>query len=99
MPRHRMRPAHGARRSMLFTRIVICLTIIMASAALSCKDASTDTGTNTNTNSSSNSAIGAGDYPCGTYKGHTLYTGPKGGCYYINSNNNKTYVDRSNCNC
>lgn len=25
-------------------------------------------------------------------------TGPRGGCYYINSNGNKTYVDRSMCN-
>lgn len=25
------------------------------------------------------------------------YLGPRGGCYYINSNGNKTYVDRSNC--
>lgn len=24
--------------------------------------------------------------------------GPRGGCYYINSNGNKTYVDRSVCN-
>ena len=24
-------------------------------------------------------------------------TGPRGGCYYINSNGNKTYVDRSLC--
>jgi hypothetical protein len=24
--------------------------------------------------------------------------GPRGGCYYINSNGNKTYVDRSLCN-
>lgn len=24
--------------------------------------------------------------------------GPRGGCYYINSNGNKTYVDRSICN-
>lgn len=24
--------------------------------------------------------------------------GPRGGCYYINSNGNKTYVDRSTCN-
>ena len=23
--------------------------------------------------------------------------GPRGGCYYINSNGNKTYVDRSRC--
>jgi hypothetical protein len=27
-----------------------------------------------------------------TYNGHTVYVGPKGGCYYINSNGNKTYI-------
>jgi hypothetical protein len=27
-----------------------------------------------------------------TYNGHTVYTGPRGGCYYINSNGNKTYI-------
>jgi hypothetical protein len=40
-----------------------------------------------------------GVQPCGTYNGHSLHKGPRGGCYYINSNNNKTYVDRSYCNC
>jgi hypothetical protein len=39
------------------------------------------------------------DWKCGTYNGHQLWTGPKGGCYYYNSNNNKTYIDRSYCNC
>ena len=39
------------------------------------------------------------EWECGTYNEHTLYTGPKGGCYYYNSNGNKTYVDRSECNC
>ena len=29
--------------------------------------------------------------------GRTYYTGPRGGCYYINSNGNKTYVDHSYC--
>lgn len=29
----------------------------------------------------------------------TLSIGPNGGCYYINSNGNKSYVDRSECNC
>lgn len=28
----------------------------------------------------------------------TYIRGPRGGCYYINSNGNKTYVDRSFCN-
>ncbi len=37
--------------------------------------------------------------PCGYHNGHRLYKGPRGGCYYINSNGNKTYVDRSECNC
>ncbi|GJM63271.1 hypothetical protein PEDI_38230 [Persicobacter diffluens] len=36
---------------------------------------------------------------CGTHNGKQLYQGPRGGCYYINSNNNKTYVDRSECDC
>jgi hypothetical protein len=29
--------------------------------------------------------------------GRELHVGPRGGCYYINSNGNKTYVDRSAC--
>lgn len=36
--------------------------------------------------------------PC-YYKDHRLYVGPKGGCYYINKNGNKTYVDRFYCDC
>lgn len=36
---------------------------------------------------------------CGTYNGHTLYKGSQGGCYYYNDQGNKTYVDRSYCNC
>lgn len=39
------------------------------------------------------------DSICGTHEGKQLYEGPEGGCYYINSNDNKTYVDRSECNC
>lgn len=34
---------------------------------------------------------------CGSYNGNTTYKGPNGGCYYYNSNGNKTYVDRSHC--
>lgn len=32
-----------------------------------------------------------------TYNGHTLYTGEKGGCYYLSSGGNKEYVDKSYC--
>ena len=39
------------------------------------------------------------EWECGTHNGNQLYTGPQGGCYYYNSNDNKTYVDRSECNC
>lgn len=39
------------------------------------------------------------EWPCGLYNGQRLTTGPKGGCYYINSNNNKIYVDRGFCSC
>lgn len=36
---------------------------------------------------------------CGMYNGKSVTEGPEGGCYYINSNGNKTYVDRSYCDC
>lgn len=39
------------------------------------------------------------EWRCGTHNGKLLWTGPKGGCYYKNSKGNKTYVDRSECNC
>lgn len=38
--------------------------------------------------------------PCGKRSsGEQLYKGSKGGCYYINGNGNKTYVDRGDCKC
>lgn len=39
------------------------------------------------------------EWRCGTHNGKELWTGPRGGCYYYNSNGNKTYVDRSECDC
>lgn len=36
---------------------------------------------------------------CGTYNGKALFVGPKEGCYYYNSNGNKTYVERKECSC
>lgn len=36
---------------------------------------------------------------CGSHNGKSLNRGPEGGCYYINSSGNKTYVDRSECKC
>ena len=36
---------------------------------------------------------------CGKYKGKVTYKGSRGGCYYINKNKKKTYVDRKYCPC
>jgi len=36
--------------------------------------------------------------PTYTYSDHIYYTGPRGGCYYWNSNGNKTYVENFYCN-
>jgi hypothetical protein len=36
---------------------------------------------------------------CGSHNGKPLHRGSEGGCYYYNSNGNKTYVDRSECKC
>lgn len=57
-------------------------------------------------NSSSNSSYsnnlkktGDSSYKPKRYQNTRNYIrGPRGGCYYINSNGNKTYVDRSLCN-
>ena len=38
-------------------------------------------------------------YGCGYYNGKSLYLGSKGGCYYVTSGGNKSYVDRSYCKC
>ncbi|WP_298510592.1 hypothetical protein [uncultured Kordia sp.] len=37
---------------------------------------------------------------CGIYtNGKQLWRGPECGCYYINDNGNKSYVDREACSC
>lgn len=53
-----------------------------------------NSGSNSNNGSGSGSSSGS---RCGTYNGKSVYKGPKGGCYYINSKGNKSYVDRSYC--
>jgi hypothetical protein len=49
--------------------------------------------------SNARSTNGLTEWECGTHNGNTLFTGPREGCYYKNSNGNKTYVDRSECQC
>ena len=47
--------------------------------------------------------FGCSDTLCGTRivsgEQKTLTLGPNGGCYYVNKNGNKSYVDKSECNC
>lgn len=56
--------------------------------------------TSSSTSRSSNSRYykGEGTSNRRTTTSRTYIRGPRGGCYYINSNGNKTYVDRSMCN-
>ncbi|SMC60464.1 hypothetical protein [Pedobacter nyackensis] len=50
-------------------------------------------------NDGSSSGSGSGNYGCGSYNGKTLYLGSQGGCYYLTSGGNKSYVDRNYCKC
>ncbi|GAA0542778.1 hypothetical protein [Chitinophaga japonensis] len=82
---------------------ILLSTLIMLSLLACSKDggsgetspgSSTSGGSGSGGNASGGSASG-----CGYHNGKRLYKGAQGGCYYINSNGNKTYVDRSECNC
>jgi len=38
--------------------------------------------------------------PCGTYEGHNIYKGEKGGCYYLKTKKKvKVYIDKKHCKC
>lgn len=66
----------------------LILILLVTTFAIAC-------GKATETNSGGSGSSGG----CGTHNGHQLYKGPDGGCYYINDNGNKTYVERSECRC
>ena len=53
----------------------------------------------TDPGSGSNTGDGPSTLGCGYYNGQPLQLGPQGGCYYINGNGRKVYVDRSECKC
>ena len=67
---------------------IIFTLLIGLSSFISCDSSESDNKEETRT-----------EWRCGTHNGKLLWTGPQGGCYYKNSNGNKTYVDRSECNC
>ena len=78
---------------------LVCISLMLWLSVFS----SCDTGKDTEDDTSIEEVSGQTDQNtssgCGSYNGHTLYLGPQGGCYYINSNGKKTYVDRSECRC
>ena len=55
---------------------------------------STYGNTNPYTGSSGSTAVDYSSEARNYGEGHTIYTGPRGGQYYINSNGNKTYVPK-----
>lgn len=73
-----------------------CILIYFASLflILSC-----DSGDDDTRSSGNNSETTSKEITCGFYNGKQLWTGPQRGCYYYNSNQNKTYVDRSEYKC
>lgn len=77
---------------------LMSLTTCFATIGCSSSD-ETNGGHSNNGSGSGNGSGSVGGTPCGTYNGKRLYKGPEGGCYYINSNGNKTYVDKSLCKC
>lgn len=52
-----------------------------------------------NSKSVNDGSSNSGSSGCGLYNGHSLYLGPQGGCYYLTSGGNKSYIDRSYCKC
>lgn len=82
----------------LFSRMFYL--VIMAIAVCCGKKTEPSTGPNSGGSGSGNGSGSSGTSSgCGTHNGHQLYKGSSGGCYYYNSNGNKTYVDASECHC
>lgn len=78
--------------------LVIASFISLSSCSITDDNIVATQHTSSNT-SSTNTDSSDTETACGFHNGNQLYKGPEGGCYYYNSNGNKTYVDRSECNC
>lgn len=68
----------------------LLLLLVLTIGIGNCGEATTDDPT------SPGSITTGSDDRC-YHNGNRLHEGPQGGCYYINSNGNKTYVDRAEC--
>jgi hypothetical protein len=82
-------------KKLLFTIVTLAFSAILLTS--SCSKDSKDN--NKETKDYNNLPDTKEQWKCGSYNGHTLYTGPRGGCYYYQKDGDKTYVDRKNCTC
>ncbi|MFL5729772.1 MAG: hypothetical protein ACJ75J_09835 [Cytophagaceae bacterium] len=73
----------------------IILLVVLAGCG---SNSSYDQNNNNPGNNNSNRKHTTTSADCGEYKGHKLYRGDKGGCYYKH-HDRKEYVDHSYCNC
>jgi hypothetical protein len=78
-------------------KLLTLLTIAISSVALITCSKDDDKSNNDKGGSKNNNS--EQEWVCGEYHGKTLYTGPRGGCYYKQSDGEKTYVDRKYCKC
>lgn len=78
-------------------KLLTLLTIAISSVALITCSKDDDKSNNNKGGGKNNNS--EQEWVCGEYHGKTLYTGPRGGCYYKQSDGEKTYVDRKYCKC
>jgi colicin import membrane protein len=72
-----------------FKRIFLLLTLLLTFGITQTFAQKSKSKTKTHkSHKMKSSSSNNGDY----YNGHKIYTGPRGGRYYINSNGNKTYI-------
>lgn len=80
-------------------KLLTLLTIAIYSVALITCSKDDDKSNNANAKGGGKNNNSEQEWVCGEYHGKTLYTGPRGGCYYKQSDGEKTYVDRKYCKC
>lgn len=80
-------------------KLLTLLTIAISSVALITCSKDDDKSNNANAKGGGKNNNSEQEWVCGEYHGKTLYTGLRGGCYYKQSDGEKTYVDRKYCKC
>lgn len=73
--------------------VVFSNNLVQSKSQIGLASSTTGSGSPTTGTGSGGSSGGTTTGGCpASYNGHTVYTGPRGGCYYINSKGNKTYI-------